>query len=147
MVINKEAEEVMNNKKVTIFNLVIVSATVFLMFSDKYSSVNKAIIAACVSILLIVTSLLVKIKKGTLHEVENKKRKIRYTLWSAVFLVFAVIYNLFLYTKIPYELLFDIDDYCPISVLPQSYTWINLMLVLGAAIVIVRSGFSRKVIK
>ena len=107
-------------------------------------TVDIAVIIGAVIVLIALSSLIFRIKKGRIHRLDDRKRRKRYVISSVVLLISAALYTLFLYTDIPFRVLLNMDNYFIFTFLPSVYMWVNVMLAVLAVCIIIRSGYTKK---
>ncbi|NFQ57756.1 serine hydrolase, partial [Clostridium botulinum] len=102
----------------------------------------------CIAVLFAVLTLLIiifiiKVKKGKIVLLERKKRNKKYLI-SAMFCIFlAAIYFVSFYTEITFKLLFKMKDYYVFTFFPPSFIWINILLILFAVFIVLKSGYTK----
>lgn len=100
------------------------------------------IIAGLSTILaLLVVVLVIKLKNGSL--VLSKKRKRRYIISTSVVFALAALYHIFMYTELPFKLLFNMENYYLFTFFPLSFRLINIILVLIGIFIIFRSRYNK----
>lgn len=107
-------------------------------------TVDIAVVISAVIVLIALSSLVFRIKKGRIHRLDDRKRRKRYVISSVVLLISAALYTLFLYTDIPFRVLLNMDNYFIFTFLPSVYMWVNVMLAVLAVCIIIRSGYTKK---
>ncbi|MBC3887456.1 serine hydrolase [Acetobacterium paludosum] len=86
---------------------------------------------------------LLQLKKGKLVLAEKAKRNKRYLISGIGSLLLMALYFSMLYTEVPFELAYNMRDYYLFTFFPPSFVWINVILILFAVLLILRSGYER----
>jgi CubicO group peptidase (beta-lactamase class C family) len=100
-----------------------------------------AVAVLAVVFVLLVGGFLLRLKKGSLALRETFKKRV--ILRAVLMLCFGILYCGFLYTDIPFQILYHMDNYYLFTFFPPSFLWVNVVLALIAGLVIVRGGFGR----
>lgn len=90
---------------------------------------------------LLVIVLVIKIRKGIL--VLSKNRKRRYIISTSAMFALVALYNIFMYTELPFKLLFNMENYYLFTFFPLSFKFVNIMLISIGSFIIFRSGYSK----
>jgi len=107
-----------------------------------YKIISNIIVVLAMILLLLVAVLIIKLKKRTV--ILSEKRKIRCIKSTIIVFALSVLYYAFIYTDMPFKLLFNMENYYLFTFFPLNFRWVNIILILTGVFIIYRSRYSKK---
>lgn len=83
----------------------------------------------------------VKIRKGKIKLEKYKDNKKKVNISILIIAILAIAYYIFIYTEIPFEIIFNMSNYYVFSFLPYNFRYINIILILLATFFINKSRY------
>lgn len=115
---------------------------------NHFSSIIYKIIGIMSIVLaLIITIFIVKINKGILVLRNGRELKKKYLIWSIISLIIFTIYIIFIYSDIPFKIIFNMENYFLFTFFPPSFIWINILFIIYLLFIIIRSGYKKRVLE
>ncbi|WAG53706.1 beta-lactamase family protein [Clostridium estertheticum] len=103
--------------------------------------VFNIIVTLSMILLLLVAVLVIKIKRESV--ILSEKRKTRYITSAIIVFALAALYYAFIYTELPFKLLFNMQNYYLFTFFPLNFRWVNIILVFIGIFIVFRSRYSK----